>query len=276
MPYTPREAKWLADDILEQMLGVYTPPTTPYDHHVRYVRDALSVPVNRATADRVYIDCLRQIGTVWGTLVALHGYTWGESFAARNVGVKSVWEQGHWRVKLIFMDHDDMHIMATRSGAFDPLRLLEATRLDGHYVELLSGGLDETSDSGETGCLAALYQVDGRVRRVGKSSFVQAMRSAYQATQATIRAIAGYPDLRPMFDSDALRQAQDWDTLVRLYITHQHDASDATTWREKTRQFLVAKAYDERTIRAYISVVERFREFFVRYAFLYVPSSKSS
>ena len=106
--YHALDAKLLADDVLEEVLGVYDPPDVKYQGHDHYVATALAVPRNRARANAVYLSLLKQIGKMWGTLLALRGYSFGESFVARNVGLRTIWRQGKWCVRLIFQDHDNL------------------------------------------------------------------------------------------------------------------------------------------------------------------------
>ena len=63
------DAKRLADDVLDEVLGVYSPPDVKYEDHDQYVAAALAVPRNRARANAVYVSLLKQIGTMWGTLL---------------------------------------------------------------------------------------------------------------------------------------------------------------------------------------------------------------
>ncbi len=92
----------MADDVLEEVLGIYLPPEVRYRGHEHYVQAALAVPENRTRADRNFLSVMQDIGTFWGTLLAVRGYTRGESVVARNVGLRSVWDEGEWKVKIIF------------------------------------------------------------------------------------------------------------------------------------------------------------------------------
>ena len=108
--YSTDDMRRFADSILEEVLGVYQPPDVRSRSYQRYLAAAFTVPENRAQADSVYLSLLEEIGTVWGTLMGVKGYSKGESFVARNVGLRSVWDDGQWRVKIIFMDHDSVVI----------------------------------------------------------------------------------------------------------------------------------------------------------------------
>ena len=68
--------------------------------------------------DDVFPEDVAEIARVWGTLLGVRGQSRGESFVARNVGLRSVWEDGEWRVKLIFMDHDALTLPEVELGHF--------------------------------------------------------------------------------------------------------------------------------------------------------------
>ena len=264
--YTAQEAQGFADDLLEEILGVYTPPAVLYQEHVHYIHAALALPDNRMRADKNYMAMMQQLGTVWGTLLALHGYTRGESFVSRNVGVRSVWEQGQWRVKLLFMDHDDLHVMGTTAEAFQPRPYLHGMQADAHHIARLTGDLQDAGETLHMGLLAQIYQVRRATWRTGQAAFQQALVSAYQATRV---AIAQHPDLHPLFDVSALQRLQEWDRLMHSYMAVCHDPSQVGTWEESTRQQLTTQGYREGTIRNYIESLEQCRAFLSRYPFLY-------
>ena len=128
--YQALDAKRLADDVLDEVLGVYDPPDVKYQDHDQYVAAALAVPRNRARANAVYLSLLKQIGTMWGTLLGLRGYSFGESFVARNVGVRTIWSQGKWRVRLVFQDHDNLVLPDESQAEFWPMTALPPHVLD--------------------------------------------------------------------------------------------------------------------------------------------------
>jgi hypothetical protein len=264
--YTKYEAQRFANDILEEILGLYTLPPVPYHEHTQYIGAALSIPENRARADWHYLSALQQIGTVWGTLLALHGYTRGESFVSRNVGLKSVWEQGQWQVKIIFMDHDDLHIMGTSVEPFQPRTVLYAMRADARHIARLSGDLEEAVGANHMGLLAEIYQVSRETWSMGHASFHQALVSAHRATR---EAIVQHPALQAIFDASSLQRMHDWDMIVRSYMATSPDASHMATWQDETRQWLTARGYHEGTIHTYIQSLEGCRDFLARYPFLY-------
>ena len=106
--FTVEDGRRLADEILEEVLGIYRPPHCGSAAYRDYIEAALSMPCNRAMADKTYLDCVADIGLYWGTLLAIGGWTEGESFVCRNVGLKNRWQGGQWRTRICFMDHDCM------------------------------------------------------------------------------------------------------------------------------------------------------------------------
>src|SRR5262249_40935275 len=132
--YSDDDARRFADEVLDEVLGVYTPPDAAYQDHKQYVDAALSVPANRARADRAYFSVIEEIGKFWGTLWAARGYTWGESFVGRNVGLRSVWEGGEWKVKIIFMDHDNMNLPESEAEVLYPQTAFHGFCIDARFV----------------------------------------------------------------------------------------------------------------------------------------------
>src|SRR5439155_9480596 len=110
-------ARAIADTLLEEVLGVYQPPVA-YRNYAEYLAAAFAIPDNRVRANSVYKSLLQQMGKLWGTLLGIKGYSKGESFVARNVGLRSVWHDGQWEVRTIFMDHDSLVIPGPQEKDF--------------------------------------------------------------------------------------------------------------------------------------------------------------
>ena len=64
---------------------------------------------------------------MWGTLLGLRGYSFGESFVARNVGLRTIWSQGEWSVRLVFQDHDNLVLPEKSQAEFWPMTALPPT-----------------------------------------------------------------------------------------------------------------------------------------------------
>ncbi len=83
-----------------------TRASVKYHDHDQYARSGIGGSQKSSQSQcTVYLGLLKQIGTMWGTLLGLRGYTFGESFVARNVGLRTIWSKGEWSVRLIFQDH---------------------------------------------------------------------------------------------------------------------------------------------------------------------------
>jgi hypothetical protein len=167
------------DSILDEILPRYDPPRA----QAGYVDAAFRA--NRRRADATFIDLHKQIGTFWGTLLGLRGYSEGESFAVRNVGLRNVWDGKRWRVRVIFMDHDAL--------SFAPVsaRTIHKAWQDAKQV---------VGARGELVCLREIYRVGPAVERRGHAAFRAAMKEAYRKTRA------------------AMRAGDEWDEAVRAYL----------------------------------------------------------
>ena len=206
------DARRLADEVLEEALGIYQPPPVPYRGHEAYVAAALALPANRARADRTYLSLMRQIGTFWGVLAAAKGHSQGESFVARNVGLRSVWRGGRWQVEMLFMDHDSLKLGGARADDFHPVDTTVGMRDDERFI--LGGGDEAPSIQGEVEYLDQIYRVSDEVARRGRT----ALFAAFGASCAKTRAKLAAPRLREHFSPAFLDRIRDWDTLVSEYV----------------------------------------------------------
>ncbi|HYU35035.1 MAG TPA: hypothetical protein VEW48_23025 [Thermoanaerobaculia bacterium] len=205
------DARRLADEVLEEALGLYQPPPVPYRGHEAYVTAALALSANRARADRVYLSLMRQIGTFWGVLAAAKGQSRGESFVARNVGLRSVWRSGRWQVEMLFMDHDSLRLGGARADDFHPVETTEGMRDDERFI--LGGGSEAPSICGEVEILDQIYRVSEDVAREGRAALFAAFGASCAKTRATLAA----PGLREHFSPAFLARIRDWDALVGEY-----------------------------------------------------------
>lgn len=236
----PGESKRLADEVLEEILGVYTRPEARYRgyrSHGRYVETAIAA--NRARADRVYLDLMRQIGTFWGTLYAAGGCSSGESFVARNVGLKSCREGGRWRVKILFMDHDCLRI--GRDDRFLPEILLKGMSEDQRHIR------------GAAGFLEKIYRVQVGVAEAGQAALRSAARRSYRRTRAVM---ARDPEVQPLFPRSFLRETGDWDTAMKRLAVARNNG-----WKESLRRLLARRGYEPSRIEPYLESVDRFSRF---------------
>jgi hypothetical protein len=253
-----------ADALFEEILGVYDPPDVRFYNYRQYLAAAFAVASNRATADGYYLEFVQHIARFWGTLLAVRGFTRGESFVARNVGLKSVWAAGRWQVKIIFMDHDAVVIPGPGDRDFYPQFALDGMALDETYIW---GGLPpEERATSAVGHLQTIYRVSDDLKEQGQSLARVALRDAYKNTQ---RALATNAKLRSLFDAVFLKRLRDWDTLVDGYLRITPDTPASTKWRDEMRKMLAEKGYDKRTSEAYLDSVRDNRWFLERYGYLF-------
>jgi hypothetical protein len=262
--YSKDDARRLADEVLEEVLGLYTPPAVPYRSHGQYVAAAFAVNDNRARADRIFLDSLRHLGKYWGTMLAIRGFSWGESFAPRNIGLKSLWSEGRWQTKITFMDHDCLEVAGRSAKTFEPVRAYNGIATDARYI---GGGLIKTREQ-QTAIhfLKKIYRVRKVVAEEGKALFRDAIRAAYSATHD---AASRDPDLRGLFNKVFVERLRDWDAVVASYLKMKSNGSDVEAWKETARRSLEAKGYGIGSIRTHLQAVEANSAFLERQAFLY-------
>jgi hypothetical protein len=258
------DARRLADELLDEVLGVYTPPRVAYHSHEQYVRSAFRVAENRARADRVYLSLMRQIATFWGTLLAARGYSRGESFVARNVGLKSFWDGGRWKVRIIFMDHDALSGADPHDRNFYAHGAVPNMALDETYI--WGRSRPEQFASSEAGCLQKIYRVGDALAAKGRDAARASLKRAYQKT---LRALTTDPRLRRLFHEQFLDRLLDWDVIVGGHLRANGDRSAAAAWRRKMKMMLAAKGYGPRALDGYIETVEKNRAFLERNYFLF-------
>jgi hypothetical protein len=266
--YTIPDARWLADSVLEEILGEVDPPNVtndvPYEDYGQYVRDAFAMPSNRRRADVHFVSVLRQIGECWGTLLAMRGFTDGESFVLRNVGLKSVYAGGEWQVRLIFMDHDDLILAASRYPYFWPTR--ELSGMDRDLIHILGGAQGDHVVEGEVRALESIYRVDAPTAEAGVRAMQEALVAAYRATQTQIDTNV---EFRAQFYGEFLNWHRDFDHLYATLL--RTDPSQQEQWNAESRAYLRGRGWGEELIDESLYAVTRFRPLLERLRFLFLP-----
>jgi hypothetical protein len=261
--YAKDDAQHFADSILEEVLGVYQPPREPYRSYEQYLDAAFRVDANRVRADQVYLSLMPQIATFWGTLLAVRGYTRGESFVGRNVGLKSCWRNGEWQVKIIFMDHDALAIPDVDEPVFYADSGIPNMAIDERYI----WGRDEYQFSTSEVCyLQRIYQTGKNLDVAARASFEQSLQDAYRKTRA---ALLANQRLRSLFHKTFLGRLLDWDTVVGGYLQLNSHKSANAKWKKAMTTMLVAKGYKKGACDALVETIEKNRPFLERYAFLF-------
>jgi len=254
--YSLSEAQSLADALLDEVLGIYQPPNVKPRSYQQYLAAAFAVPENRARADAIYQDLLEEMGKLWGTLMAVKGYTRGESFVARNVGLRSVWDRGEWKVKIIFMDHDSIVIPWLRENDFNAPEAIACMTLDETYLWGRPGKL-----LGTAGHLRNIYRIGDETNLEARVKAGIALRKAYKKTQSELKR---NPTLRALFEPIFIERLSDWNGVVKGYLQIPNEADAPPKWAEKQRKLLTEKGYQEHEINEYFHALETNREFLER------------
>ena len=262
--YTARAARRFADEVLEEVLCVYSPPRAAYRSQRQYVGAAFGVAANRARADENYLSVLRQVGRMWGTLFAIRGHSMGESFVARNVGLRSVWEGGRWRIRLIFMDHDNLQTNECTPRDFQAVGILKSLSADDVFI--WGGPDDDSHGNNEMRSLKLIYRPGVETVEEGKRLFHEEARAAYRATHAALEREA---ELRPLFDEGFLGRIRDWDEVIAGYLRARAADGGLDVWREESRGALTRKGYEAGLVESLLLSVESYSDLLAKYGYLF-------
>jgi hypothetical protein len=253
-----------ADTLLEEVLGIYQPPVRRSRQYSHYVAAALAARTNRSRADRNHVALAGQLGTFWGTLLAVRAFTNGESFVARNVGIRSTWQDGFWRVHLVFMDHDDVHFADEASETFEPQRVLPGMIRDETHAVYDSRGRPRPVTILDH--LAVIYRSDQATCRLAEAALRRSMSRAYRLVQDRWKADPSLGGLvSPIFG----QSSRAWDRVVAAYLAHRRRGTNSAAWRRDALRALNRARIECPNPEQYLEPVERFTPFLERYAFLY-------
>ena len=251
------EAKQFADALLEEVLGVYEPPVIECDDYGEYVDAALAV--NRARADEIFLKLVQQIAELWGTMLGARGHSRGESLVGRNVGLKSVWEDGKWRVKLIFMDHDALSFPDLENGHYYAQTAMPAVLLDERHA--WGRANPALFPESLVGYLSGIYRIDSEHEARAQSLANEVFKAAYRKTQQAI-----LKDVRlHAFFSEVFRSRMfDWDEFARGFLNGR-----SAKWEKQMRKLFAKKGYEADAFEYYTEAAEKGRGFLERNRFLY-------
>ena len=259
--FTKTDAKQFADTLLEEVLGVYEPPEVALVDYGGYLDAAMAVPANRGRADEIFLELVREIATVWGTLLAARGHSRGESFVARNVGLRSVWDQGRWKVKLIFMDHDALSLPDLEIGHFFAQGAMQAMLLDERHIwGRANPALFPVS---LVGYLINIYRIGSELERRAQALAEKELKAAYDKTH---RAMLNDRRLRAFFSDVFMSRLFDWDEFVRGYLGGQSEK-----WKKKMKKMFAEKGYEKDAFDYYTQAADKGRGFLERHSFLFCP-----
>jgi hypothetical protein len=257
--YSADDARRFADELLDEVLGVYVPPAVGFKSYGRYVDAALAVPANRERANQIFLSLVRQIAEFWGTVMGIRGQSRGESFVGRNVGIRSVWVEGQWRVKLIFMDHDALTLPDPEIGHFFAQNALPGMLLDERHIwGKANPALFPTS---LVGYLLSIYRIDRRLEAEAQCVAETELRAAYKKTQQTV---LNDRKLRAFVSDVFVSRLLDWDQFVSGYLHSERG------WETRMKRIFKEKDYESDAFAYYKEACEKYRGFLERNAFLYV------
>jgi hypothetical protein len=262
--YSNYDARRLADAVLEEVLGSYQPPDVRYRSYRQYLAAAFCVAENRARADSIYLSLVQQIAGFWGTLLAIKGYSRGESFVARNVGLKSFWDEGQWKVRIIFMDHDALVIPGPRTEEMPVHHGLPSMNMDERYI--WGRARPELFSTSEVGYLQSIYRIGDDLDAEGQALAQVILKDAYRKTQ---HQMLTNQRLRSLFHKAFLDRLLVLDTLAGDYLRIKPNMAVGQEWKEEMKKMLAAKGYGETSFDAYMEIIENNREFLERYSFLF-------
>ena len=103
---------------MEEILGSYHPPRDRYRGHAQYLNAAFSESRNRTAANLTFRSLMRQrvLEDHGGFAATPSGIFWWDA----TWGLTTDWVRGRWRVKLVFMDHDNLYLPAPDLEHFHP------------------------------------------------------------------------------------------------------------------------------------------------------------
>ena len=257
--YSADDARRFADELLDEVLGVYEPPLHAFKNYGRYVDAALAVPANRERANRIFLSLVRQVADFWGAMLGIRGQSRGESFVGRNVGIRSVWVDGQWGVKLIFMDHDALTLPDPEIGHFFAQNALPGMLLDERHIwGKANPALFPTS---LVGYLLSIYRIDSCLAAKAQQLAETELLRAYKKTQ---EAVLNDRKLRAFVSDVFVSRLLDWDQFVSGFL------HPLRGWETRMKRVFKDKGYEPDAFEYYAEACEKYRGFIERNAFLYL------
>ena len=248
---TPAESRRLAETLLDEILGEVATVEVAYRKQSQFVGDVLSEPANRRRADAIFLELAAEIGRFWGTLFGLKGYSDGESFVGRNVGLKSAWEGGRWLVRIIFMDHDLLNVPRERFSLHETLRggRRDAARILGRPEDDREGALD---------WLAMIYRVDPDTAALGRSIL---LLRATEASRRARRALVDDPEVSASFTPECLRDALEGERAAIEYLHRRREGDGRKAAIDAVAGSLTAHGTPGASAESNLSAIRDFAEF---------------
>lgn len=263
---TDDDRRRFADALFGEIVPHYLPPRTSSGAtYAQYLDEAYAL--NRPELDATFCDVLSQIGHYFAFYTALRMWSEGESFVTRNVGLRNVFRNGDWCVRVHFVDHDSVSIPGRDYDQWTANHGFRGMRHD--LVHVLGGTAGRRRVPGEVAALRSIYRVSDETAEEGMRAFRQSYREAYfQAHDAVEKNEA----LRKMVTRGYVRELRDWDELVRAWMEKRPEGdAEIARWRAEAATMLRARGYKDERIELLIVSVLNHVDDVERYALLSRP-----
>jgi hypothetical protein len=195
---------------------------------------------------------MSQTGTVWGILLAAGGYSNGESFVTRNAGLRAVWECGKWHVRIVFMDHDDLHLPGAEQSQFSPSMAVPGMLHDATHIL----GNAANSIPGVAGHLAGIYRTGDATAALGLRKLNEAAALAFRKADALLDTEG---EFKSMFHPSFVLGRRTWERLVCRFGQTALEAPSAKAWQPKARDFLAANGCKRGLAKEYLEILQKYR-----------------
>ncbi len=184
---------------------------------------------------------------------------------ARNVGLKSFWEGGQWKVKIIFMDHDAVTLHCPSEHFFWADSAIPTMALDESYIW---GRNPRHFPGSDLGYLQRIYRIGKVVDKKGDLVARARLKEAYAKTRSALQT---NQRLRTLFHKRFLERLLDWDIFVTGYLAMNSNKAANRRWKEEMKQRLTAHGYKAGAVERMSETVEKNRKFLEKYSFLFEP-----
>lgn len=264
--YTEDDARRMADTLIEEILGEYVPPDIAFTTCPLYKKAAINDFRNKKRAGEIYKDLMKQMGQYWGAILGIGGTTDGYGFYDTNIGIKRVWENSEWKVKLVFHDLDSYYIPDERINVFRPTAFMRCFQKDARAIESPTEATMKSLIDPRTQ-IANLYEVDENTRREGLAIFEREVRMAFQKTFATIKDDTSLSDI---VKAGYVETFEAWVKAVQSFLEMKNmDALSKKEWEKKTMRDLRKIGLKGRVRREYINSIIKNADFLRKHRFIF-------
>src|SRR5258708_17163441 len=207
---------------------------------------------------------MEQLGRFWGPLLGIRGHSEGESFVGRNAGLRTVWCDGRWQIRVVFMDPDAMTFASVGTNTYRPNHSIRNAAKDAKHV--LGGCYGKVRVRGELSFLREIYRAGSSIERRGVAAFRASMKNAYDRTHDASRTS---PELTKLFRAPFVERIRDWDDLVASDLRTPKTRAARNAWKTESRALLRQRGYRDEVVDEHVATVTRQARFLRRIAFLF-------